>query len=94
MDDNNIGIVDVSYIDGQSELLLDLINKSKNEEEKLSYVKDTLTAIAQEYFRKGIVANSKHNNELTFVGEEYPPLGVCEGTPGTNDRTIKPMGQG
>ena len=93
MDDNNIGIIDVSYIDSQSELLVDLINKSKTEKEKIEYAKDTLTAVATQYFLKGIVANQKHNNELTFIGEDYPPLGVYTGTTGTNDGITKPMGQ-
>jgi hypothetical protein len=93
MDNNNIGVIDVSYIDSQSELLVSLINKSKTEKEKIEYAKDTLTAIATKYFLKGIVANSKHNNELTYIDKRYPPLDVCKGTPGTDDRTTKPMGQ-
>lgn len=93
MDNNNVGVIDVSYIDSQAELLVELINKSKTEKEKIEYAKDKFTSVAREYFRKGVNANSKHNNELIFIGEEYPPLGVCEGTTGTDDGTIKLVGQ-
>jgi len=93
MANNNIGVADLSYIDSQAELLIELINKSKTENEKIEYAKDTLTAVAREYFRKGANANSKCDNKFAFIGEEYPPLGVYTGTPGTNDGIIKPMGK-
>ena len=93
MDDNNLGTIDISYIDSQAELLVDLINKSKTEKEKIEYAKDTLTAIATRFFKQGNSTNPKHNNKFVFIDKDYPPLGVYTGTTGTNDGITKPMGQ-
>jgi hypothetical protein len=78
MDDNNIGIIDVSYIDSQSELLVDLINKSKTEKEKIEYAKDTLNAVATKYLINGVIANSRNDNKLTYIDQEYNPIRFIE----------------
>lgn len=93
MDNNNIGIVDVSYIDSQAELLIELINKSKTENEKIEYAKNTLNALSTRYFLKGISANTKYNTKPTYIDKEFPLIRVYKGTPGVDDGTIKFVGQ-